>query len=285
MHFNADGTILGRWVGTMQRRWLPAASMGKLRAAAKAVAVRMPGLGRILRQRDTLAEEVDTFRRREAEPHFVAGYTAFVQSLIAAHPLDEAMSLAVGGSYDQIGSIAAEVVKACGLREHDHLVDLGCGSGRLAKHIGIAYPELDYLGIDIVQELLDYAATKSPPHFRFVLHREIGIPCADCAVDFVTAFSVFTHLYHEESYAYLTDVRRVLRPGGKIVFSFLESERHWHVFEGMLLNLRVGNKQVINMFIERPQIQTWAQHLDMTIESFNPGPSIGQTVAVMRKPG
>ena len=38
----------------------------------------------------------------------------------------------------------------------------------------------------------------------------------------ILAFSVFTHLLHEESFIYLEDFKRVLKPGGSVVFSFLE---------------------------------------------------------------
>jgi cyclopropane fatty-acyl-phospholipid synthase-like methyltransferase len=45
---------------------------------------------------------------------------------------------------------------------------------------------------------------------------------AAASADIVIAFSVFTHLLHEECYAYLQDAARVLTPGGKFVFSFFE---------------------------------------------------------------
>src|SRR5215470_11830935 len=113
-----------------------------------------------------------------SSPHFVREYRTLVKSLIEEYPLDEAMSLAVGGGdYDRIGMILAGIVKASGINGDEHFVDLGCGSGRLAKHLGIAFPQLDYLGIDVVQELIDYAATKAPPHFRFAVHHDVSIPC------------------------------------------------------------------------------------------------------------
>ncbi|HEY2533020.1 MAG TPA: hypothetical protein VGJ20_34660 [Xanthobacteraceae bacterium] len=65
----------------------------------------------------------------------------FVRSLMAKHLLDGAISLAVGGEYHRIGAIAADVAKACGLREHDPFGDLGCGSGRLAKRLDRRYTE------------------------------------------------------------------------------------------------------------------------------------------------
>src|ERR1700751_3526149 len=88
-----------------------------------------------------------------SSPHFVREYRTLVKSLSEKHSLDEAMSLAVGGGdYDGIGILLTEIVKAWGITGDEHFVDLGCGSGRLAKHLGIAFPRIDYLGIDVVQE-------------------------------------------------------------------------------------------------------------------------------------
>ena len=48
-----------------------------------------------------------------AEFHFVEDYERHVARLMRDHPIDEAMSLAVGGAYDIIGRIEAEaLVKA-----------------------------------------------------------------------------------------------------------------------------------------------------------------------------
>jgi ubiquinone/menaquinone biosynthesis C-methylase UbiE len=262
--------------------------------ALKMLAGQVPVVGRVIRQRDALLKEVADLRSnrdalleqvgelRSNGPHFVTEYTRLVKQLIASHPMDQAMSLAVGGEYDRIGAIAAQIVQSCGAKDGDRLIDFGCGSGRLAKHIGIALPNIRYLGLDVVQELLEYAATKTPPHFCFVLNHQVAIPEPDCSADFVVVFSVFTHLYHEESYTYLRDMRRVLRSGGKLIFSFLESSRHWQVFEGMLA--RLGQTRELIMFIERPQVLEWAKRMEMNFEGFDPGPPIGQTVAVLRKP-
>jgi SAM-dependent methyltransferase len=216
-------------------------------------------------------------------PHFVVEYSSFVRNLIGTHAIDEAMSLAVGGNYDQIGEIEVKVLQACGLQGEDFVVDFGCGSGRLATQLGLTLPDISYLGIDVVQGFLDYAKSKTPPHFRFVLNHSLGIPCADETAEFVCAFSVFTHLFHEESYSYLADMKRVLKPQGRVVFSFLESKRHWEVFEEMLSAAGSGRRGQLNMFIERPQIEVWAAKLGMELEGFDPGPSLGQTVAVLRK--
>jgi len=46
-------------------------------------------------------------------------------------------------------------------------------------------------------------------------------PVADDCVDMVCAFSVFTHMEHEDTYRYLCDARRIVRRGGRFVFSCL----------------------------------------------------------------
>jgi hypothetical protein len=99
--------------------------------------------------------------------------------------------------------------------------------------------------------------------------------------------SLFTHLLHEESYIYLEDVKRVLRPGGSVVFSFLETRYGWPTFETMLRNMRAGMKTHLNMFMERPQIQEWSEHLGMELKGFDLNQhrqGRGQTIAVLVKP-
>lgn len=120
------------------------------------------------------------------------------------------------------------------------------------------------------------------------------------------SFSVLTHLLHEQSYAYLAEARRVLKPGGRIVFSFLEFAipSHWAVFEGNVA--AIGGSQPLNMFVGRDAIDAWASHLEMAIIAIHGGDTphtplhepvtlddgtvmselghLGQSVCVLEKP-
>ncbi len=227
-----------------------------------------------------------------AQFHFVEDYERHVANLMRAHPLDEAMSLAVGGGYEVIGSIERAIVTQLGLRDGMALVDLGCGSGRLATALGAAGLAIDYLGIDIVQALLDYAASRAPSSYRFALHRELNLPCEAASIDMVCAFSVFTHLLHPESYLYMEDIHRALKPGGVLVFSFLEfaQPEHWTVFAQTVEAQRNSSLPALNMFIERNAIDEWCHHLGFARELFvgavEPhwdGLALGQSVAVLRR--
>jgi ubiquinone/menaquinone biosynthesis C-methylase UbiE len=245
------------------------------------------GLGRD--ERSKLQAEIERLKaelaQRERQPHFVSDYTAYVRDLMQKHSLDDAMSYAVGGSYDLTGSLLVEVLERCGLRDGMSVIDLGCGSGRLAKHLGLNFQDLSYLGIDIVQELLDYAATQSPENYRFVLNHSLTLPADDGSADMVAIFSVVTHLLHQESFVYLREAKRVLRPGGRIVFSFLESDRNWPIFQGMVDRAAAGFKDdQLNMFTERPQIEAWAHRLEMDLLGYDfglPHQGDGQTVVVL----
>jgi hypothetical protein len=53
----------------------------------------------------------------------------------------------------------------------------------------------------------------------------------------------------------------------------------------MLRDVKVGHKNHLKMFIERPQIEAWAARLGLRVLGFNFGPphdGHGETVAVLR---
>jgi len=223
---------------------------------------------------------------------FVEDHEKEVANLIEKYPIDEAMSLAVGGAYHEIGVIEADILRYSGLKDGMSLIDLGCGSGRLASVVGRSM-KIEYTGIDIVQSLLDYARTKSPSDYKFLVHRALSIPTADNICDFLCAFSVFTHLLHAETYIYLQDIKRTLKPGGKLVFSFLEfrSDSHWSVFEGIVEAHRRRSSPLLITFIERSVIDIWCQKLGYEMEGYISdtevrwnGKPLGQSVAMLRKP-
>jgi len=217
-------------------------------------------------------------------PHFVQSYERLVDELLKQHALDEAMSRAVGGNYEHGGAIEADILTELGLTTGTSIVDLGCGSGRLSTALGGRFgTSIDYLGIDIVQSMLDYAAAKAPPTYRFVLNRDLGIPAPDETADFVVAFSVFTHLRTSETLTYLADAKRVLRPGGAVVFSFLTLPQHWRMLIGDLKGRLRGTLPHLVTYTQPRTIGRWARQLGFQLEQFNAPESIGHRIAVLRR--
>ena len=189
---------------------------------------------------------------------------------------------AVGGHFEEFGRLMHEILTGFGLQNTDYLIDVGCGSGRLAHVL----PQERYLGTDVVPELLATARELCPhPGWRFELVSDILIPEEDGAADVVCFWSVFTHLLHEDSYRYLIEARRVLRPRGKAVFSFLEfrAPNHWTVFEHAA-RTRAENRLVPHtQFIDRDGIRLWARHAGFTVLSFIRGEThpLGQSVCLL----
>jgi ubiquinone/menaquinone biosynthesis C-methylase UbiE len=203
------------------------------------------------------------------------------------------MSIAVGGNYDVIGNIASQVVVYAGAKDGDSIFDFGCGSGRVAHYLATRIKPAKFLGTDIVQSLLEYAATKTPENFTFKLHHELSIPAPDSFFDIAYAFSVFTHLLQAEIYIYLRDIYRTLKSGGIFVFTFLELSEadHWHVFQHTVDTLSAKKPSHLNMFMERSQIKTLASHVGFDVSEFIDagearwdGQALGQSIAILKKP-
>ena len=198
-------------------------------------------------------------------PHYLSSYLKKSQELLDTHDEESAMSLAVGGDFEAVGQLECLALVHEGLRPEHTVIDVGCGSGRLAYALR---EELTgtYVGIDVVPALYEYAQRIcGREDWRFYSAPGTTIPEPDGSADFVTFFSVFTHLQFEETYRYLQESARVLKPGGKIVFSFLEFRipSHWFIFENSLLD--TNPEKVLNQFMDRDGIQAWASHLGLQV--------------------
>ncbi|MCK5831848.1 MAG: class I SAM-dependent methyltransferase [Methylococcales bacterium] len=237
--------------------------------------------------------------------NFEGDYNRLVKNKLSGADKKNAMEQSIGGNFHHFGILQRELIRQQGLKGDDVILDVGCGSGRLANALK-EMPNLTYIGIDVVQDLLDYAdEICQRDDWSFIKATDLKIPLDDNSVDIITCFSVFTHLLHEETYVYLAEMRRVLKPGGKIVFSFLDFliPEHWGVFAS---NLILINDQVpLNQFIDPQAIRIWSQHLRLEVENIFSGNSpyihmseaiegengelyqgmvtLGQSVCVLRK--
>lgn len=124
-----------------------------------------------------------------------------------------------------------------GLTASTRLLDIGCGSGRMARHLIPVLTRGTYDGFDIDRRLIDWCRANIEPrhkNFRFKLidvsnnyynkdgtvkPSEATFPYPSEAFTLVTACSVFTHLVPGSASRYFAEVRRVLAPGGKCLFT------------------------------------------------------------------
>lgn len=183
------------------------------------------------------------------------------------------MDLIVGGQSHAIGILEHSLLATLGLKPTDTIVDVGCGSGRLSTRLAPTHTGV-FIGTDILSDLVEYAAKKTARQdWRFHVADQPPLPVEDGIADFVCFFSVFTHLLDEDIYRYIEDAKRLLKPGGKLVFSYLDFAvaTHWTMFELTLADR--SPDPVLNKFISKDAIHAWAQHLGLHVEQLHDGPT------------
>ncbi len=222
-------------------------------------------------------------------PHYVRNYRSLMRRLRRESGSDdEAAERAVGGYYDRIGQLQADLVREIAPPGPFAMVDVGCGAGRAAFALRDA-DRLSYIGIDVIPELIAYATKKvDRPDWRFELVSSIAIPVDDGDADIVLVMSVFTHLKPDEIRAYLAECLRVLKPGGAIIASYLDrnNEQHRSKFFKPMRNRisRLLGRDVMVSFTSQDELTGWAEDAGFVVERAIVDGPIGQHVLIGRKP-
>lgn len=160
----------------------------------------------------------------------------------------------VGGAYEQVGAeFAGYLVELCGLQPSDAVLDVGCGSGRMALPLaGYLSSEGRYAGFDISEKAITWCKeniTSAHPNFEFEVadiynslynpkgkyqSLDFRFPHPDASFDVVFLTSVFTHMFPPDVDHYLDEIARVLKPGGRCLCTYfiLNQESEALIAEG-----------------------------------------------------
>jgi SAM-dependent methyltransferase len=161
-------------------------------------------------------------------------------------PPRSAMFVGSVEDFESSGALLVDrLTEVAGLTPSTHVLDIGCGIGRLAVALTSRLgPEGRYEGLDIVPSGIEWCQTHITPrhpNFRFtladVVNREYNpgghvapteyrLPYADATFDLVVLTSVFTHMLPAEKEHYLEEIARVLKRGGRCfaTYSLLNDE-------------------------------------------------------------
>lgn len=93
------------------------------------------------------------------------------------------------------------------------ILDVGCGDGQISR--ALAARGADVLGVDPTQLHIDVARERGGGP-RYELGGATNLPVADASMDAVLACLVFEHIDQVDEA--ITEVARVLRPGGRFAF-------------------------------------------------------------------
>jgi SAM-dependent methyltransferase len=135
---------------------------------------------------------------------------------------------------------------------YESVFDFGCGCGRLARIMMLQKERpRRYVGIDVHRGMVEWSQgnlTPVDPSFRFFHHDVYAhsyapgnrlqlsqpFPVPDGEATLVIASSVFTHLYISQAEYYLSEIARILRPGGTALTTwfFFDKDSYPFLLEG-----------------------------------------------------
>ena len=109
----------------------------------------------------------------------------------------------------------------------DRALDLGVGDGRVASLIQASR----LVGADVSQVALDRARKRLPEAELVLVEPDQALPFEDNAFDLVTCIETLEHV--RDVQLALSEIRRVLRPGGRLALTTPASARWRVLFRGI----------------------------------------------------
>jgi SAM-dependent methyltransferase len=98
----------------------------------------------------------------------------------------------------------------------ERILDLGCGAGRMIRHLRPFADRCEIWGADISAEHILWCKRNLSPPFHFATTTKLPhLPFEDRSFQFIYCGSLFTHI-DDLADAWLLELKRILAPGGRL---------------------------------------------------------------------
>ena len=147
-------------------------------------------------------------------------------------------------------ALRREIVARAALRPGERVLDIGCGTGTLAIAAAETQPACEVLGIDPASAMVARAREKARATgvtARFEVGAIEKLPADDASFDVVLSSLMLHHVPEESRVEGLREVRRVLRPGGRLVL--VDFAGRTLLFHGILARL-TGRSAIASPAVE-----------------------------------
>lgn len=105
----------------------------------------------------------------------------------------------------------------------ESLLDFGCGCGRVLRHLAVM-KRTRLHGTDVNAWAIRWCSRHLPFGSFVPCNLKPPLPYSDASFDVMYAFSVFTHFPQALQGPWMDECRRVLKPGGLLLVTFMGSE-------------------------------------------------------------
>jgi trans-aconitate methyltransferase len=149
-------------------------------------------------------------------------------------------------------SWARELIAKLDLRGNEHILDVGCGDGKVTAEIAQAVPRGSVVGVDASPQMIEFARKTFPPEKFSNLEFHIMDAREVCFVkNFDAVFSNAAMHWVDDHSAFLRGAASVLRPGGRLVVSCGGKGNAQDVFVALRPEMRL--KQWCKFFRKMPK--------------------------------
>lgn len=138
------------------------------------------------------------------------------------------------GSYDSVArlqrAVGEELLNQLGglnLEAPERVLDLGCGTGFFTERLALRLAPRQLVGLDIARGMLQFARRERDSRALWLCADAEDLPLADASVDLI--FSSLSVQWCEHLPSLFSEIRRVLKPGGQLLFSTLGPRTLWEL--------------------------------------------------------